>query len=207
MLLCMAKIKREEQRLKRFLAIGLLTATLGGGMIVSANAGQASGCNGADCQRSANSCMTDCSQDCVSWCQTEGCNIVSNCTNSCIEENCSGCDSGGEAEQQKRVLIETKDFEIVKQPYDIVKDENDAAKYTISCGIKFLKNFKSVFIVFQLAYVDGYTPPETYGYELESVQKNAEGIPGTITVYFPATDETRDYTISLKEIRAFDVDE
>ena len=176
-------------------------------MIVSANAGQTSESNGADCQRSANSCMTDCSQDCVSGCQTEGCNIASNCTNSCIEVNCNGCDAGSGAEEEKRVLIETKDFEIVKPPYDVVKDEKDAAKYTISCEIKFLKNFKNVFIVFQLAYADGDTQPRTYGYELESVQKNAEGLPGTITVYFPEADDERDYTISLKEIRAFDVDE
>ena len=193
--------------MKRFLAIGLLTATLGGGMIVSANAGQISGGNGADCQRSANGCITDCSQDCASWCQTEGCNIASDCTNSCIEDNCSGCDVGGETEKENRVLIEAQDFEIVKQPYDVVRDEKDAAKYTISCEIKFLKNFKNVFIVFQLAYVGGDTPAETYGYELGSVQKNDEGLPGTITVYFPENDDEREYTISLREIRAFDVAE
>ena len=180
-------------------------------MIISANAGHSAGCNGADCQSTANSCSVDCRQDCVSWCQTEGCDLVSDCTNSCIEENCTGCDIGCSAEEEpekkKRMLIEGLDYEIVRQPYDIVKDKNDASKYTLSSEIKFLKNFKNVFIVFQLAYVGGDTPAETYGYELGSVQKNAEGLPGTITVYFPENDDEREYTISLKEIRAFDVAE
>ena len=206
--------------MKRFLVIGLLTATLGGGMIVSANAGHSSGCSGADCQSTANSCSVDCRQDCVSWCQTEGCDLVSDCTNSCIEENCTGCDLGcsvgEEPEKKKRILIEGLDYEIVRQPYDIVKDKNDASKYTVSSEIKFLKDFKKLYIEYEFSYVDvnasaggnadGNIVIKTYGYELESVQKYAEGVPGTITMYFSDTYDVTEYTITLKEIHAFDVD-